>query len=78
MLEAMSAAVAGRARRALSKSPDRLARLVRIDSGADAPAGREEVAGLLAGLEGVIGAVGDLAALKDVDPAPAVDEGGNA
>ena len=44
----ISAAAADRASRSLPIWLERLERLVRIDSGADAPAGREEVAGLLA------------------------------
>jgi glutamate carboxypeptidase len=52
---AIAVAAAERARLRLPASLARLERLVSIDSGADAPAGREEVAGLLAEWAAAIG-----------------------
>ena len=58
----LAAAAADRASRSLPRWLERLERLVRIDSGADAPAGREEVAGLLAEWAAEIGCEVELSA----------------
>jgi glutamate carboxypeptidase len=57
---AVAVAAAEHARQRLQASLERLGRLVCIDSGADAPAGREEVAGLLAEWAGGVGCEVDL------------------